>query len=128
MPAETLATIRLKFAFAGGPPDAEGPIKGQAASAGLVRGPARVILGLHEAELLEPGDILVCRATAPPWTPLFTIAAAVVTDDGGILSHSAIVAREYAIPCVVGTQVATQRIPDGAMIEVDGTKGTVTLL
>jgi pyruvate,water dikinase len=69
----------------------------------------------------------VCTTTAPPWTPLFAIAAAVVTDSGGVLSHSAICAREYAIPCVVATQVATQVIHDGALITVDGTNGVVIL-
>jgi pyruvate,water dikinase len=102
-------------------------LKGLGASRGTARGVARVITGLHEADRLAPGDILVCRTTAPPWTPLFTIAGAVVTDSGGLLSHSAICAREYGIPCVVATQDATARIPDGAMLSVDGTKGTVTI-
>ena len=102
-------------------------LKGLGASKGVARGVARVIVGLHEAERLQPGDILVCRTTAPPWTPLFTIAAAVVTDSGGLLSHSAICAREYGVPCVVATQDATVRIPDGATVTVDGTKGTVTI-
>ena len=102
-------------------------LKGLGASKGVAKGVARVIVGLHEAERLQPGDILVCRTTAPPWTPLFTIAAAVVTDSGGLLSHSAICAREYGVPCVVATQDATVRIPDGAMVTVDGTKGTVTI-
>ena len=102
-------------------------IKGQAASQGTVTARARVVHGLHEAGRLQQGEILVCKTTAPPWTPLFAVAAGVVTETGGILSHSAICAREYAIPCVVGTQVATSRIPDGALITVDGTKGTVTI-
>ena len=88
---------------------------------------ARVIATLEEAGRLEPGDVLVCRSTAAPWTPLFAVAGAVVTNTGGILSHSAIVAREYAIPCVVGTRDATDRIADGAMITVDGGAGTVTI-
>jgi pyruvate,water dikinase len=87
-----------------------------------------VVHSLNEAQRLRPGEILVCKTTAPPWTPLFAVAAGVVTETGGILSHSAICAREYAIPCVVGTQVATSRIPDGAMITVDGTKGTVVIV
>jgi pyruvate,water dikinase len=90
-------------------------------------GRARVIRSLSESDALEAGEVLVCRNTAPPWTPLFAIAGAVVTDVGGLLSHSAICAREYAIPCVVGTGVATLRIPDGAIITVDGTKGTINL-
>src|SRR5205823_2482740 len=102
-------------------------LKGLGASRGVARGIARVINGLHEAGRLQPCEILVCRTTAPPWTPLFTIAGAVVTDSGGLLSHSAICAREYGIPCVVATQDATVRIKDGTTVTVDGTTGTVTL-
>jgi pyruvate,water dikinase len=118
--------VRLFFGVA--PPDVTGQeIKGQAASKGVVTATARVIKDLSEAERLQPGEILVCKMTAPPWTPLFAIAAAVVTDSGGVLSHSAICAREYAIPCVVATQVATQMIPDGATITVDGAAGIVRI-
>ena len=102
-------------------------IKGVGASQGVLTGRARVIRSLSESSALEAGEILVCRNTAPPWTPLFAIAGAVVTDVGGLLSHSAICAREYAIPCVVGTGVATSRIQDGSTIMVDGTNGTITL-
>jgi pyruvate,water dikinase len=109
------------------PPSEANLIRGSGASQGVVRGRARVVSSLTQASRLQPGEILVCRTTAPPWTPLFAVAAGVVTETGGILSHSAICAREYAIPCVVGTQVATSRIPDGATITVDGTRGTVTI-
>jgi pyruvate,water dikinase len=102
-------------------------VNGNPASRGTARGRARVIMTLKDAGRLESGDVLVCPSTAPPWTPLFAIAAAVVTDSGGMLSHSAIVAREYAIPCVVGTQVGTQKIPDGATITVDGSQGLVRI-
>ena len=102
-------------------------VKGNAAARGVARGRARLIMDLGQADRLEKGDILVCPSTAPPWTPLFAIAAAVVTDTGGILSHSAICAREYGIPCVVGTKVGTQRIPDGAMVTVDGGAGTIRI-
>ncbi len=102
-------------------------MNGNPASQGTASGRARVIMNIEDGERLEPGDILVCPSTAPPWTPLFAIAAAVVTDSGGMLSHSAIVAREYAIPCVVGTQVGTQKIHDGAMITVDGSQGLVRI-
>jgi pyruvate,water dikinase len=108
-------------------PQPEHTLTGVSASPGVVRGRARVIATLEEAGRLEPGDVLVCRSTAAPWTPLFAVAGAVVTNTGGILSHSAIVAREYAIPCVVGTRDATDRIADGAMITVDGGAGTVTI-
>jgi pyruvate,water dikinase len=126
MPPEMQA-MALLF-FGAGAPDVQGSqIKGQAASKGVVRARARVIHSLAEADRLQAGEVLVCTTTAPPWTPLFAIAAAVVTDSGGVLSHSAICAREYAIPCVVATQVATHVIQDGAMVTVDGTKGTVTI-
>ncbi len=71
--------------------------------------------------------MLVAPATLPPWTPLFATVAAVVTDAGGILSHCAVVAREYGIPAVVGTGSATTTIRDGQMVEVDGTRGVVRL-
>ena len=126
MPPELLPLLTLFFGIA--PPSIEGrEIKGQAASKGVVKARARVLKDLSEAERLQPGEVLVCTTTAPPWTPLFAIAAAVVTDSGGVLSHSAICAREYAIPCVVATQVATKVIVDGSMITVDGTKGIVKM-
>ncbi len=102
-------------------------VKGQPASRGVVTGRARVAIRFEDAERLEPGDILVCPFTAPAWTPYFGIAAALVTNTGGALSHAAIVAREYAIPCVVGTGNGTAVIPDGATITVDGSRGIVTI-
>jgi len=105
-----------------------GMLRGQAGSAGVARGPARVIRSLAEAHHLQPGDILVTATTAPPWTPLFLTAAGVVTDTGGLLSHGAVVSREYGIPAVVGTHWATSRIADGQMIEIDGNNGLVRLL
>jgi pyruvate,water dikinase len=77
--------------------------------------------------LLQPGEVLVCRATTPAWTPLFGVAGAVVTNAGGALSHTAIVAREFGIPAVLGTQNGTSFIPDGATVTVDGTAGVVTI-
>jgi phosphoenolpyruvate synthase/pyruvate phosphate dikinase len=77
---------------------------------------------------MEPGTILVCPTTTPAWTPLFSQARGLVTDVGGVLAHGSIVAREYDIPAVLGTGVATQRIRSGQMIRVDGDAGTVTLL
>ncbi|MCZ6706648.1 MAG: PEP-utilizing enzyme [Chloroflexi bacterium] len=107
---------------------AAGVISGLAASGGSATGPARVLHDIAEAPRVEPGDILVCRTTAPPWTPLFASVAAVVTDTGGVLCHTAIVAREYGLPCVVGTVDATRVIADGDQIHVDGDSGTVTIL
>jgi len=103
-------------------------LKGEAGSPGIVRGTARVIHSLAEAGKLQAGDVLVTERTLPPWTPLFATAAAVVTDYGGVLSHCAIVAREYHIPAVVGTGRATKTFHDGQLLEVDGTAGVVRVL
>jgi len=103
-------------------------VKGLPGSAGVVRGTARVIHSLAEAGKLQPGDVLVTEATEPPWTPLFATAAAIVTDTGGVLSHSAVVAREYRIPAVVGTGHATSTFYDGQWLEVDGDTGTVRVV
>jgi len=103
-------------------------VKGLAGSAGVARGRAKVIRSLAEAGKLQQGDVLVAEFTVPPWTPLFATAAAVVTDNGGVLSHSAVVAREYRIPAVVGTGNATTTFKDGQLIEVDGNAGTVRVV
>jgi pyruvate,water dikinase len=102
-------------------------INGIAASPGTVSGTAKVLKDLSESSKLQPGDIMVCEMTLPPWTPLFATAAAVVADSGGILSHCAIVAREYRIPCVVGTAVGTQVLKDGMQLTVDGSRGIVRI-
>jgi len=102
-------------------------ITGTAASPGTARGPAKVVRDLAEASKVSPGDILVCEMTLPPWTPLFATISAVVADTGGILSHCAIVAREYRLPCVVGTAVGTALIKDGMTLTVDGSKGIVRI-
>jgi pyruvate,water dikinase len=101
---------------------------GMPASPGQVTGRARVVLTPAEATCLEPGDILVTRATDPGWTPVFSIIGGAVLEIGGALSHGAIVAREYGLPAVVNAPQATQRIRDGQMIQVDGSRGQVTLL
>jgi len=103
-------------------------VKGLPGSAGMVRGTARVIHSLAEAGKLQPGDVLVAIATEPPWTPLFATASAIVTDSGGVLSHSAVVAREYRIPAVVGTGNSTTTFQDGQLLEVDGNAGTVRVV
>lgn len=109
-------------------PIESGTLRGQPGSSGKVRGRARVILNLADAYRLQPGEILVTTTTAPPWAPLFLIAAGLVTDAGGLLSHGAVVSREYRIPAVVGTGSATRSLRDGQMVEVDGDHGTVTIL
>lgn len=100
-------------------------LKGIAASPGHVTGSARVIHGPNEFDQMRPGDILVARITTPAWTPLFALASGIVTDVGGPLSHSSIVAREYHIPAVLGTGVATERLSSGQRITVDGDAGIV---
>jgi rifampicin phosphotransferase len=106
---------------------AEDTIKGQGASPGRVAGIARVIHGPGEFDQMRPGDILVAKITTPAWTPLFALAAGVVTDVGGPLSHGSIVAREYHVPAVLGTGVATERIRSGQRITVDGDRGVVKM-
>jgi pyruvate,water dikinase len=103
-------------------------IKGIAGSAGTITAPARVLGGPQDFGQMQPGDVLVASITTPAWTSLFAMASAVVTDIGGPLSHSSIVAREYGIPAVLGTAVATRRISSGQLIRVDGDAGTVSLL
>jgi len=95
---------------------------------GVARGRARVILHPSDPSALEPGDVLVAPMTDPAWTPLFVPAAAVVVNVGAPLSHAIIVSRELGIPCVVSVNEATERIPDGALVEVNGDHGTVTVL
>lgn len=102
-------------------------LKGVPTSPGRVTAPARVLHGPEEFDQMRPGDVLVAGATTPAWTPLFTMASAVVTDIGGPLSHGSIVAREYGIPAVMGTGLATRRIQSGQMITVDGSRGVVEL-
>jgi pyruvate,water dikinase len=103
-------------------------IAGIGASPGRVTGIARVIHGPDEFHQMQPGDILVAKITAPAWTALFALASGVVTDVGGPLSHSSIVAREYHIAAVLGTGVATERLRSGQRITVDGDTGTVTIV
>jgi rifampicin phosphotransferase len=103
-------------------------IKGIGGSMGTVTAPARVLGGPQDFGQMQPGDVLVASITTPAWTSLFAMASGVVTDIGGPLSHSSIVAREYGIPAVLGTGVATRRIRSGQLIRVDGDAGTVKLL
>jgi rifampicin phosphotransferase len=109
-------------------PAGEDQLTGTGASAGIVRGPARVALGPEDFGRIQPGDIIVCPSSNPSWVPVFAIAGGLVTNTGGVLAHAAVVAREFGLPAVVGVAGATTRIRDGQEVEIDGTKGTVRLL
>jgi pyruvate,water dikinase len=100
-------------------------LRGLGASPGTATGVARVLIEAREAGALRDGDVLVARMTAPDWVPLMRRASAIVTDQGGMTSHAAIVARELGIPCVVGTHEATRVLATGTLVTVDGSAGTV---
>jgi phosphohistidine swiveling domain-containing protein len=104
-----------------------GALVGLPVSAGTVEGRARVILDMAEADL-EAGDILVTAFTDPSWTPLFVAITGLVTEVGGLMTHGAVIAREYGLPAVVGVERATRLIRDGQRIRVHGTDGYVELL
>ena len=128
-PDDPIARAVFKM-FGAPPPESEAAevLTGMPGSAGVASGPARIIGSLAEAGELASGEVLVTATTSPPWTPLFATAVAVVTDTGGILSHCAVVAREYGIPAVVGTKRSTAVISDGDIVEVDGNAGTVRIV
>jgi pyruvate,water dikinase len=139
-----LATVEPPFVFEGSPPPVSSwPVRGGRPVAvanagdtlhgvpgcpGISRGRARVVLDSHDPTGLDPGDVLVAPITDPSWTPLFVPAAGVIVDVGAPLSHAIIVSRELGIPCVVSVTDATRRIPDGALVEVNGDAGTVTVI
>jgi pyruvate,water dikinase len=106
----------------------EREVRGYAASPGVVEGIARVLMSVNEIGQIEAGEILVCPVTAPSWAPVFGKIRAAVSDIGGMMSHAAIVAREYGMPAIVGTGTATQRIKTGDRIRVDGDRGIATIL
>ena len=114
--------------FHQGRPAAEGPISGIAASPGTVEGIARVVMTVDDFDDVADGDVLVCQMTNPAWVVLFTKIAGLVTDTGGTTSHPAVLSREFGIPAVVGTSVATKRIRTGDRIRVNGSTGTVEVL
>jgi rifampicin phosphotransferase len=104
-----------------------GTLVGLAVSSGVVEGRARIVLDVTEADL-EPGDILVTPHTDPAWSPLFVTVAGLVTEVGGLMTHGAVIAREYGLAAVVGVDRATEQIRDGQRIRVDGTRGLVEML
>lgn len=103
----------------------EQSFKGYAASKGFHTGTVKIVRDQNDFSKVQKGDVLVCKTTLPPWTVLFSICGAVITDAGGILSHAGTVAREYKLPAVLGTRVATQMLKDGDIVSVDGTNGVV---
>ncbi|KLU61106.1 chondramide synthase cmdD [Peptococcaceae bacterium CEB3] len=106
----------------------ETSLGGVAASPGRYTGPARVITGENEFAKLQPGDVLVCPETTPQWSVLFPSVGALVTDTGGLLSHPAIIAREFGIPAVLATKTATGTLRDGQIVTVDGDTGLVEIV
>ncbi|RRJ88272.1 hypothetical protein EG850_02185 [Gulosibacter macacae] len=113
---------------AGDDPNAATGLRGMAASPGVVEGKARVIMDASQLSEVQDGEILVAPVTAPSWGPIFGRIAATVTDIGGMMSHAAIVCREYGLPAVTGTGSASTTIRNGQLLRVDGTKGTVEIL
>jgi len=103
-------------------------IKGLSVSPGIYEGTAKVILSTRDFGRLEKGDVLITKNTSAGFNVVLPIIGALVTDRGGLLSHAAIVSREYGIPGVVSTKTATRLIPDGARVRVDGDKGELTIL
>ena len=105
----------------------EGALAGIPVSSGVVEGRARVVLSMEDAEV-EEGDILVTVFTDPSWSALFVSVKGVVMEVGGVMTHGAVIAREYGLPSVVGVEGATERIKDGQLIRVNGSEGYVELL
>jgi len=111
----------------GGLPDDGQGLRGVAASSGTITGRACVCRSLDEISKVEKGDILVTVATDPAWTTVFSIIGGVVVEGGGVVSHAVMISREYGIPCVANLPAACDRIPDGAIITVDGAAGRVLI-
>jgi pyruvate,water dikinase len=103
-------------------------LTGIGASAGRYTGKVRIIRSEAEFDRLCAGDVLVCPATSPVWSVLFPNVGALVADSGGVLSHPAIIAREFSVPAVIATRVGTTQLQDGQVVVVDGTIGTVKVL
>ncbi|MFC9356028.1 PEP-utilizing enzyme [Rhodococcus sp. NPDC057014] len=123
-----LESWSLRAGAAGAALAAGESVVGVSGCTGTARGIARVLTTPDDPSALEPGEILIAPITDPSWTPLFVAASAVVVDVGAPFSHAAIVSREIGIPCIVSATDATKRIPNGALVEVDGTTGVVTVL
>lgn len=118
--------IGARFAFDATP--VRGELRGIGASRGRVRGVARIARSVSEALRMQPGEILVCPFTDPGWTPVLNRAGGVVTETGGLLSHAAVLCREYGVPAVLAVPQATDRIPEGSVVVLDGNQGYVDLV
>ena len=130
-PNAVVPSVSTDFAVQAGDGGSSGDsalVRGIAASPGRYTGTVRVIMSEHEFGKLQPGDVLVCPITSPVWSVLFSSVGALVTDSGGVLSHSAIIAREYRVPAVVATGNVTAVVRDGQSVTVDGGAGTVELV
>jgi pyruvate,water dikinase len=127
-PMTPLADVPRKGAQEAAPVQPGDILAGAPASPGVARGRARVVTNTSQIAAFEPGEILIAPQTDPSWTPLFMVAAGVVVDVGAMGSHAMIVSRELGIPCAAGVGGATSRIPDGTLLEVDGSSGKVTVL
>jgi pyruvate,water dikinase len=103
-------------------------IKGQVACPGLVTGKVRIILKAEDIKYFNEGEVLVSYMTMPTFIPAMKKAVAFVTDEGGITSHAAILSREMATPCIIGTKIATKLLKNGDLVEVDANKGVVNIL
>jgi phosphoenolpyruvate synthase/pyruvate phosphate dikinase len=119
-------TLAGFFGLGAEPVASANSLDGAGVSPGVVEGRACVIQSLNQIDALEPGDILVCPMTSPAWTPWLGLIAGAVVETGGLLSHTAILAREYGIPCVTNARGATSLIQHGAIVRVDGDTGRVT--
>ncbi|MDO8579300.1 MAG: PEP-utilizing enzyme, partial [bacterium] len=122
------ARTTLKFFQDKGVGESKKELKGLIASKGIARGKVKIILKIHDMINMEKGDILVSSMTRPEMTPAMKLAAAIVTDEGGVTSHAAIVSRELGIPCIIGTKQATHILKDGDLVEVDADSGIVRII
>jgi pyruvate,water dikinase len=123
-----MRSLQLIMAHDAAPPEIQEGADGVGASPGIHTGPVRLIHTPEDLDRVEPGDVLVAPLTSSPWEFVFSKVGAVVSEGGGLLSHPAIVSREYGIPAVVGCAGATTRFTDGQVVTVDGSSGTVRVV
>jgi pyruvate,water dikinase len=124
----TTDTVKEWLTSAQGSEDGTVTLRGAAGSPGVVEGPVRIVRHVDDLNRVQEGDVLVCPATSPAWSPVFSRIAATVSDVGGIMSHAAIVCREYGLPAVVGTGNAVSLLRDGQRVQVDGDTGVVKVV